>query len=72
MPNRVTIFILGGRFASRLFVTNQFPPPETDKDYMKFLAQAKDREIVVVTGETLPNISQILRDEALRPTYWRI
>lgn len=72
---RAVSSLIGGRFTSRLFVTNAFPPPETDSDYndyKRFLSQAKDREIVVVTGEELPEVGAILKEQALRPTYSRI
>ncbi len=69
---RAVSSLVGGRFTSRLFITNAFPPPETDRDYARFLAQAKDREIVVVTGEKLPDVSAILKQQALRPQYSRI
>ncbi|RMF29269.1 MAG: DUF1887 family protein [Chloroflexi bacterium] len=69
---RAVSSLIGGRFTSRLFVTNAFAPPDTDSDYTRFLAQAKDREIVVVTGEELPKIGTILKEQASRPTYPRI
>jgi len=69
---RAVSSLIGGRFTSRLFITNAFPPPETDPDYQRFLAQANDREIVVVTGKELPNVGSILKQQALHPKYWRI
>ena len=69
---RAVSSLIGGRFTSRLFVTNAFPPPETDPNYAHFLDQAKDREIVVVTGKELPEVGAILKEQALRPTYSRI
>jgi hypothetical protein len=64
--------LVGGRFTSRLFVTNAFPPPENDPDYSGFLAQAKDREVVVVTGKELLDVGKILKQQALRPKFSRI
>jgi hypothetical protein len=42
------------------------------KDFRRFLNQAKDREIVVVTGEQLVALPDVLRREAVKPTYQRI
>lgn len=68
--------LLGGNFCTRLFVTNVNAPSEEDKNtwesYQKFLQQAKDRQIVVVTGDELPRIAQILNQQAKKPTYWRV
>jgi hypothetical protein len=72
---RAVSSLLGGRFCSRVFVTNVHSPDEESggrKDYQSFLQQAKDREIVVVTGDELKDIGAILRREAKRPTYWRV
>jgi len=69
---RAVSSLIGGRFTSRLFVTNAFPPSDTDTDYTRFLDQAKDRETVVVTGNELPRIKEILKKQALQPTYPRI
>jgi len=64
--------LIGGRFTSRIFVTNAFPSSRTDPAFDRFRAQAEDREIVVVTGKDLPEVGRILKQEALRPTYRRI
>ncbi|MCZ7575159.1 MAG: DUF1887 family CARF protein [Ardenticatenaceae bacterium] len=69
---RAVSSLVGDRFTSRLFITNAFPPSETDPDYARFLAQAKDRAIVVVTGKELPDVGGILKQQALRPSYSRI
>ncbi len=60
--------VLGGRFVGRLLVTSiSGKNPSLD-----FLAQAKSRRIVVVTGESLPDIAATLKKEAVDPTYPRI
>lgn len=62
--------LIGGRFCTRIFVTNiSFPNDETRG---KFLDQAKQREIVVVTGDKLPDFDIILRKQAERPDYRRV
>jgi len=73
---RAVSSLVGGRFCTRLFVTNAFPPPEsstgTRREFERFLAQARDREIVVVTGDRLPAIGEELKQQAIRPTYRRV
>jgi hypothetical protein len=72
---RAVSSLVGDRFCSRLFITNAYSPDKNSGgwyDYQNFLQQAKDRQIVVVTGLELPNIAEILKKEAEKPTYWRI
>jgi len=73
---RAVSSLVGGRFCTRLFVTNAFPPPESStgsrREFERFLAQARDREIVVVTGDRLPAIGEELKQQAIRPTYRRV
>ncbi len=69
---RAVSSLIGGRFTSRLFITNAFPPSEEAPDYERFLAQAKDRGIVIVTGKELPEVGAILKKQALCPNYSRI
>ncbi len=68
--------LLGGNFCTRLFVTNVRTPSEEDKNtwesYQRFLQQANDRKIVVVTGDELPHIAEKLSQEAKKPTFWRV
>ncbi|HZO75682.1 MAG TPA: DUF1887 family CARF protein [Ktedonobacteraceae bacterium] len=60
--------ILGGRFTGRLLVTSiSGKKPSED-----FLAQAKSRRIVVVTGDDLPDIATIVKKEAIDPTFPRM
>lgn len=59
--------VLGGRFVGRLLITSIVKNPSQD-----FLAQAKSRRIVVVTGEALPDIVTTLKKEAIDPTFPRI
>ena len=62
--------LIGGRFCSRVFITNGvFHNEEQQK---KFLAQAKQREIVVVTGDSLKDVGNILASQAIRPDFRRI
>ncbi len=67
----------GGRFVGKLFITSILPPPdganrEQLKSYQGFLQRAASKEIVVVTGEQLPDIAATLYKEATNPTYPRI
>ncbi len=72
---RAVSSLVGGRYCTRLFITNVFPPsPESQRSdsYQLFQQQAKDREIVVVTGDKLADMKEILRKEATNPTYRRM
>ena len=67
--------LIGGRFCSRIFITAQHAPEEGTSgydDYRLFCDQARDRQIVVVTGKNLNAIGAILREEAVKPSYWRV
>jgi len=68
---RAVSSLVGGRFTSRLFITNAYPR-DGDPEYDRFLAQAEDRQIVTVTGPELPNIGAILYKQAVDPDYRRI
>ena len=61
--------LLGGTYVTQLFVTNQYG---TGSSYDVFKQQARQRKIVVVTAEELPKIGEILKREAIKPTYPRI
>ena len=63
--------IIGGRFCTRVFITNRVLPNNLSKA-KSFLDHAKQREIVVVTGKELPNIGEILKKQAENPDYPRI
>ncbi|MBX7223832.1 MAG: DUF1887 family protein [Blastocatellia bacterium] len=56
--------LVGGNAVSRLFISSRPTPFPGDKQFQNFLAQAKERRIVVVTGEELPRLSRILKREA--------
>lgn len=60
--------ILGGRFVGRLLITSIL----SKKPSEDFLAQAKSRRIVVVTGDALPDLAATLKQEAISPTFTRI
>lgn len=60
--------IFGGRFVGRLLISSiSKKKPSND-----FLAQAKSRRIVVVTGDELPDIATILKNEALDSPFPRM
>lgn len=62
--------VLGGSYVSKLFITNQLATG--DSSYRSFSKRAEQYKIVVVTGENLNEVDQIVRREAERPTYPRI
>lgn len=62
--------MIGGRFCSRVFVTNAVFSDQTKQK--QFLDQAKQREIVVVTGNELAYIGKILAKQATKPDFWRV
>ncbi|MDH7578759.1 MAG: DUF1887 family CARF protein [Bacillota bacterium] len=64
--------LIGGRFCSRIFITNQiFSDPVKEKE-RRFLEQAKQREVVVVTGDKLVNIAELLKKQAINPDFMRM
>ena len=64
-----TANLLGGLYVTRVFITNQ---PKTREGYDSFKEQAEKRRIVVVTAEDLLYVGDILKREAVKPTYARI
>ncbi|MCI0692471.1 DUF1887 family CARF protein [candidate division KSB1 bacterium] len=68
--------LVGGDFTTRLFVTNVLPPAQNDNKrighYLSFLQQAEARKIVVVAGDQLGHIGEILKQQATKPKYARI
>ena len=63
--------LIGGRFCTRVFATDRLLPNDLSAA-KSFLDQAKQREIVVVTGKELPSIGDILKKQAKNPDYQRI
>jgi hypothetical protein len=61
--------VLGGSYVCKLFITTQ---RGVGNSFEAFQKQAEQYKIVVVTGERLPEIGQILQNEATDPTYPRI
>ncbi len=61
--------VLGGSYVCKLFITNQ---RASGDNFKAFCEQAEQYKIVVVTGERLFEIGQILKKEATKPTYQRI
>lgn len=67
--------MVGGNFVARLLVLSQTVPqdPDGQKSYQSFCEQARARQVVVVTGEQLKDLPDILRRESgATPTYSRI
>lgn len=63
--------LIGGWYCSRIFVTNGLPHANESK-WIEFQEQAKQREIVVITGDDLIRVGEILSQEAIKPTYPRV
>lgn len=63
--------MIGGSFVVKLFITARSRQKADRQQVAVLLDQAKARHIVVVTGEQLPNLKDILAKEAKRPTYSR-
>jgi len=61
--------VLGGSYVCKLFITNQL---RVGDNFQSFCDQAEQYKIVVITGEQLPEMAQILKKEATKPTYQRI
>lgn len=77
---------LGGRFVGKILISSLFSPDETDpneiqrngilreqiKGHQDFLAKAAHHHIVVIMGEDLPRIRELLEKEAVTPKYPRM
>ena len=65
--------LLGGSYAIRLFITHQPPPtssyPNTADPYVQFQEQASRQRVVLISGQELGRLAEILRKEMLTPTY---
>ncbi len=62
--------LVGSDFATRVFITNAFQP--CNEDQWKFAKHAEKQKIVLVTGDELPEVGEILRRQAIEPKYARI
>lgn len=62
---------LGGNYCTRLFVISKVKARQ-DKDFIPFLEQAKAKQIIVVTGEELKDLSDILKKQMEKPDFQRI
>jgi hypothetical protein len=71
---RAIASMLGGSFVGTLFISSKISPTDNrgeQSSFESFCSQAKERSIVVVTGEKLQELSAILKKEVIRPTYQR-
>ncbi|WP_298483291.1 Card1-like endonuclease domain-containing protein [uncultured Chloroflexus sp.] len=64
--------MIGGSFVVKLFITARSRRKTDPRHMNSFLDQAKARQIVVVTGEQLPDLATILKQETQQPTYARV
>ncbi|KAF0250375.1 MAG: hypothetical protein FD167_219 [bacterium] len=62
---------IGGNYVGTMFICSQSSTEDQKQAYQNFSEQAKERRIVVVTGDQLINLSTILKNEVLRPSYNR-
>ncbi len=65
---------LGGDYCVRLYITDQphpAPPRHGVDPFEQFKTQAHSAKVVVVTGDDLPRLGEILAREMLTPTYPR-
>lgn len=63
---------LGGDYVTRLYITDGWrvpaSPGQTDP-FVAFAQQARQQRIVIVAGEELPRLDEVLRREVEAPTY---
>lgn len=68
---RAIASMIGGSFVGILFITARSEQQADSQAFSAFTEQAKARQIVVVTGNKLGQLPDILKCEASRPTYPR-
>lgn len=64
--------ILGGDYVTRLYITDGVrtpPPPGRSDPFLAFAQQAAQQRAVIVTGDELPRLDEVLQREVERPTY---
>jgi len=65
--------LLGGGYVTRLFISNQYPPISPDVQiqsaFAQFQEQARRQRVVLVSGEQLGHLPEVLRKEITDPTY---
>ncbi len=64
--------LVGDRFCKKMFITQVVPRNSSKSDqktFQSFLDQAKQRAIVVVSGQDLPKLKEVLEREAIKPSY---
>ncbi len=68
---RAIASMIGGSFVGALFITARSQHKADAQALAAFRAQAQMRQIVVVTGDQLDQLPDILKREAIRPTFPR-
>ncbi|MCX7854177.1 MAG: hypothetical protein N2383_15520 [Caldilineales bacterium] len=64
--------ILGGDYVTRLYITDGVrtpPSPGRSDPFPAFAQQAAQQRAVIVTGDDLPRLDEVLQREVERPTY---
>lgn len=55
--------LVGGNYVRQVFITHCPQPKQKNNQFDNFIQQAKLRRIFVITGEQLPNVGALLRQE---------
>lgn len=68
-----TANLLGGEYVSKVLIINRQSAVNSSSNryFDEFWEEAKQRKIVIITKEDLPNIAAILKREMISPTYAR-
>lgn len=67
--------LIGGRFCSRIFITNQMLDSELSQERQQwdlFREQANQRGIVIIKGDELAKAGDILKKQAINPDFSRV
>lgn len=71
---RAIASMIGGSFVGTILISSlcsSFKEQGQQTSFENFCSQARERSIVIVTGEELPDLTAILQREVEKPTYFR-
>lgn len=66
---------IGDNYCTKLYITNRITPQAGEPSYralVQLRQQARNAKVVIVAGEALPDLGDILLREATHPTYTRL